>query len=417
METQSTVKPTVLIATTVRWLPTARLAVALANAGFTIDAVCPPRHPLGKTDVVRRIYNYRGLDGLSSFRDTIAVAKPEVIVPADDLATQHLLVLDAQEQRKASVATPLCALIERSLGAREAFPVLNARAKFMELAQNDGIRVPKTEVIHDASDLKKWIAQTGFPTVLKSDGSSGGDGVRVVRTSEEAERTFRVLEAPPLLARAAKRALINQDLRLFWPSVLRRRSIVNAQAFVTGREATSAVACWKGETLASLHFEVINKVASSGHATVVRLIENAEMSAAAEKIVRRLNLSGLHGFDFMLEAATGNAYLIEMNPRPTQVGHLTLGPGRDIPAALYSAVSGQAIHPAPRVTEDKTIALFPQEWIRDPASVFLQSAYHDVPWDRPELIRACVRSRRKRRAWYSQQSRLQAFSLERSPRV
>ena len=74
---------------------------------------------------------------------------------------------------------------------------------------------------------------------------------------------------------------------------------------------------------------------SSGHATVVRLIDNAEMSAAAEKIARRLNFSGMHGFDFMLEAHTGNAYLIEINPRSTQVGHLTLGLGRDIPAALY----------------------------------------------------------------------------------
>ena len=410
-------KPTVMIATTVRWLPTARLAVALGNAGFTIDAVCPPHHPLGKTDVVRRIHNYRGLDGLRSFRDAIATAKPHLIVPADDLATQHLLALYEQEQRKAGAGAPLCTLIEYSLGAPEAFPVLNARAKFMELAQSEGIRVPKTEVIHDASDLKKWIAQTGFPTVLKSDGSSGGDGVRVVHTLEGAERTLRVLQAPPLLARAAKRALIDQDLRLVWPSLLRRRSIVNAQAFVAGREATSAVACWKGEVLASLHFEVINKVGSSGHATVLRLIENVEMSTAAERMARRLNLSGLHGFDFMLDAGTGNAYLIEINPRSTQVGHLTLGPGSDIPAALYSAVSGQAVCLAPKLTEDKMIALFPQEWIRDPASAFLQSAYHDVPWDRPELIRACVRSRRKRRAWYSQQSRLQAFSLARSPRA
>ena len=168
--------------------------------------------------------------------------------------------------------------------------------------------------------------------------------------------------------------------------------------------------------LAELHFEVINKVGSSGHATVLRLIENAEMSAAAVKMARRLNLSGVHGFDFMLEAQTGNAYLIEINPRSTQVGHLTLGLGRDIPAALFAAVSGQEVRPAPKVTEDDTIALFPQEWIRDPSSAFLQSAYHDVPWERPELIRACVSTRRKQRAWYSQQSRLQEFSMARAPR-
>ncbi|MGC1796813.1 MAG: ATP-grasp domain-containing protein, partial [Candidatus Acidiferrales bacterium] len=184
----------------------------------------------------------------------------------------------------------------------------------------------------------------------------------------------------------------------------------------SGREATSAVACWNGEVLACLNFEVINKVDSSGHATVLRVIENSEMSSAAEKIVRRLKLSGMHGLDFMLEERTGNAHLIEINPRATQVGHLTLGLGRDIPAALYSAISGEPVRAAAKVTNDDTIALFPQEWLRDPTSAFLQSAYHDVPWDKPDLIRACVRIRRKQHAWYSQQSRLQEFSMARASR-
>ena len=170
--------------------------------------------------------------------------------------------------------------------------------------------------------------------------------------------------------------------RLVWPSLLRRRPVVNAQAFVAGREATSAIVCWKGAVLASLHFEVVKKASSRGHATVVRLIENAEMSAAAEEMARRLNLSGLYGFDFMLEAETGNTYLVEINPRSTQVGHLSLGPGRDIPAALYAALSGKAVEATPKITEKDTIALFPQEWIRDAESPFLRLAYHDHSFGR-----------------------------------
>ena len=61
----------------------------------------------------------------------------------------------------------------------------------------------------------------------------------------------------------------------------------------------------------------------------------------------------------MLEAHTGNAHLIEINPRATQVGHLALGPGRDLPAALYAALSGICPPAAPKVTENDTIALFP----------------------------------------------------------
>jgi hypothetical protein len=410
------VKPTVLIATTTRWFPTARLAVALVKAGFTVDAVCPSQHPLSETDALRRIYSYDGLDALTSFADAITAAKPDVIVPGDDLATQHLHRLYDESGRKGGAGEAACSLIERSLGAPENFAILYARSKFIDMAREEGVRAPNTRVVRDSGDLKEWIAENGFPVVLKADFSSGGDGVRVVHSLEDAERALKVLQAPPLLLRAAKRALLDRDTTLVWPSLLRRRSVVNAQSFVAGREATSAIACWKGEVLAGLHFEVIHKGVSSGPATVLRLIDNADMSIAAERMARRLNLSGLHGFDFMLQSQTGNAYLIEINPRSTQVGHLTLGLGRDIPAALYSAVSGQPACPATKITNDDTIALFPQEWIRDPSSTFLQSAYHDVPWDKPELIRACVRARRKQNAWYSQQSRLQAFSTARLAR-
>ncbi len=50
-----TVNPKVLVATTFRWYPTARLAMALANAGFTVEVVCPRRHPITKTKVARKI--------------------------------------------------------------------------------------------------------------------------------------------------------------------------------------------------------------------------------------------------------------------------------------------------------------------------------------------------------------------------
>ncbi len=153
----------------------------------------------------------------------------------------------------------------------------------MQIAQEEGVRAPKTEIITDTHDLAKWIAQMGFPTVLKANGTSGGDGVKVVNTVEEAEHAFRKLQAPPLMARAIKRALVDRDPTLVPPSLLRRRFVVNAQAFVAGREATSTIACWKGKVLASLHFEVLKKAASTGHATVLRLIEHPEMAERCRK--------------------------------------------------------------------------------------------------------------------------------------
>jgi hypothetical protein len=386
------VKPTVLVATTARWFPTTRLAMALAKAGFAVEAVCPTGHTLGQTSAVSRTHTYHALRGLASFANAITAAKPELIIPADDLATRHLHQLYQREHDNGRLSTQICELIEHSLGAPEGFEVVYGRAAFIHIAQEEGVRAPKTEIIANTHDLTKWIARMGFPTVLKANGTSGGDGVKVVNTVEEAEHAFRKLQAPPLMARAIKRALVDRDPTLVPPSVLRRGFVVNAQAFVAGREATSTVACWKGKVLASLHFEVLKKAASTGHATVLRSIEHPGMSGACENVARRLELSGLHGLDFMLEADTGNAHLIEINPRTTQVGHLALGLERDLPGALYAAVTGREIQPAPKITENDTIALFPHEWARDPKSEFLQSAYHDVPWEEPRLIRSCIRT-------------------------
>ena len=409
-------KPSVLVATTSQWFPTARLAMALAKAGFVVKAVCPSRHPMFKTSAVSERYRYRGLMPLASIAAAIAASKPDLIIPGDDLATQHLHRLYEREHRQHGANSPVCALIERSLGSPDSFAIAYSRTAFMEIAQQQAIRIPDTALIENIDQLRACIDRFGFPLVLKANGTSGGEGVRIVRNAPEAEAAFRRLQAPPLLARAAKRTLLDQDAALLRPSILREKFIISAQKFVPGTEANSAVACWQGNIVAALHFEVVNKKSAAGHATVVRSIEGAEMMSAAEKIARRLNLSGLYGFDFMLEAAGGHAYLIEINPRSTQVGHLALGAERDIPAALYAAATGRKPQPSQPVTDKHTIALFPQEWIRDSASPYLRSAYHDVPWDEPELIRACIKARKKQQKWRVKKSALRSLSAAGVPR-
>jgi hypothetical protein len=394
------VKPTLLIVTTTNWVPTARLAMALANAGFKVEMLCPAGHPVRETVAVSRLHVYDGLMPLRSLRHAITTAKPDLVLPGDDLATFHLH--DLYRQRESSGPDAIIeSLIERSLGSPESFSIVQSRAAFMELAQQEGVRIPKTEIVRSEASVKDALAKVGLPAVIKADGTSGGDGVRVVRTVAEGQSAFRKLQASPLIARALKRAVFDHDRTLIWPALRRIRPTVNAQAFVAGHEATSTVACWKGTVLASLHFEVLRKGNAAGHATVVRLIENAEISSAVEKVVRRLGLSGLCGFDFMVETNSGHAYLIEINPRSTQVGHLTLGAGRDLPAALFGAVTENPARAAATATENDTVALFPHEWARDPQSEFLRTAYHDVPWDAPELVHACIRRSRKQSVWYS----------------
>lgn len=409
--------PLALIISTSSSFAPARLAMALAKAGFRVDAVCLPRHSLRTTHVISQSFPYDWLSPIKSIKTAIESAKPDLVLPTDDLAAENLHELQIQENNRGAQGEFICRLIETSVGPFDSFQLAHARTPFLELANAQGVRAPKSMVVKSRGDLEKWAATYGFPMVLKADGTSGGEGVRIVGTLDEAESARRALEAPPLLARAIKRRLFDRDVALFRSSLLRKRRVINVQTFVAGREATTTVVCWKGEVLAGLHCEVVHKQNSSGPATVLRLINNSEMAAAAEKLVRHLQLSGFHGFDFMLETASGAPYLVEINPRTTQVGHLALGAGRDMPAALFAALTKSQLQISLPVTDRDTIALFPQEWLRNPKSPFLDSAgYHDVPWEEPELVLACLRRRRQQTAWHSPQRWIEVFSKHRNSR-
>jgi hypothetical protein len=409
-------KPTVLIVTTSRWFPAARLAMALASAGFTVDAVCPRRHPMSLIRGLRKKHTYHFTAPTYSFLSAMCESRPDLVVACDDAAVSYVHKLYAEQRPRGTDGEKICALLEHSLGPAASFPVVGNRNALAKIAEEEGIRVPAAEVISDSSTLKSWVGRAGLPSVLKADGTSGGEGVRIVGSLEEAEQAFRALQAPPMVARAVKRALIDQDMSLFWPSLLREKYVVSGHTFVQGREATSAIACWNGSVLASLHFEILNRRGQRGASTALRILNNPAMASAAEKIVRRLGLSGFVGFDFMLENETGEPYLIEKNPRATQAGHLALGNGRDLPAAMFGAVTGTQCEARPVVTESDTIALFPYEWLGNPDSPYLKSGYHDVPWEEAEFVRLCVGTRKKKEALYSQREWNATLAPTQAPR-
>jgi hypothetical protein len=344
---------------------------------------------------VQQIYPHRALDPVHSFRRAVQASAPQLIVPADDLATHLLHDVYRLERKQHPEGSELASLIERSLGAAESFPLVEGRAAFLARAKTLRIRAPQTIEVSDVKSLANVASELGYPFVLKADGTSGGYGVRIVHSAEEARSAFRALHAPPLFARAVKRAVMDHDRNLLIPALTRRIPAINAQAFVEGSDATSTVACWNGKVLAGLHFEVIRKRYELGPASVMQWIENTEMQDAVVNIVANLKLSGIHGFDFVLETGTTHAHLIEINPRTTQVGHINLGAGRDLPGALSAAVSGsEPVHTA-AVSASDVVALFPQEWMRDPGSTFIEDAYHDVPWAEPDLLEMCIERAQK----------------------
>jgi len=380
------VYPTVLLSNTSWWPCAARLAMALEKLGCSVAAVCPTTgHPLLKTKAVRRIFPYRAIHPVRSLMSAIEAADPDLIIPCDDRAVEHLHELHGRCQE--GPAGHICSLIERSLGPPATYPIVSSRYSLMKVAEEERIRVAPTRRVHGFEDLKSWQSEIPVPWMLKADGTWGGHGVRMAHNHEEAKTIFQEMSRPLGVARFAKRLIVNRDpfwVRSWWN---RSRPAVTVQPYIAGRPANCAVACWQGKVLAGTAVEVVSAQGLTGSATIVRVVDGREMLLAADRLARRLGLSGFFGLDFMIEDETGAAYLIEMNPRCTPLCNLQLGEGRDLVGALTAQLSGKPFKASSPVTQNDLIAYFPQSWHWDRKSELLQSSFHDVPWEEPDLVR------------------------------
>jgi carbamoylphosphate synthase large subunit len=380
--------PRILLVTTCRWFSATRIAMAFDRAGCTVEAVCPAGHPLLVTSANKRTYTYQPLAPLRSLRAAIRVSRPDFIVPCDDLAMRHLHRLyEAVSNADDDSSVTLRNLIQFSLGDPASYAITDSRDRFMALVYEEGVRAPETKTVYSVDEVKQWLSMFGFPAVLKADGTSGGEGVRVVHTMDEAIRAYEFLRVPLPGLVVAKRAIFDHD----WTGVVPRLSgaerAVSIQSFVAGPDANMAIACWQGKILSSISVEVLQAWRPKGPATIVRVIENSEMYRAAEKLLRRLRFSGLCGVDFLIDRKNGDAHLIEMNPRATQTCTLPVGGNSDMVASLSSEIRGQPMRERQLSGIGETFALFPLAWHGDTSSDLFRYAHHDIPWKEPELVR------------------------------
>jgi thioesterase domain-containing protein len=304
-----------MILTTMRWFAVARLAHTMIEAGFAVSACRPRRHVLELVEGLTGDYRLNRLWRSRSLVAAIKRAQPDIILPDDERALALL-------RRVHKSADPQMAdLIARSLGRRDAWPAITSRTGLASEAYTMNVAAPDTGVIADVDALKAWVDEHGLPMVLKTDGSWGGRGVAVIRDRAQLREAWRTMSSPPSLPRAVKRMLVNLETGSFAAWLRRSRPVVNAQEFVEGCEAIATVACVEGTVQALVCLEVIQASEPKGPAAVVRIIDHPAMAEAAQRLVSRFGLTGFCGFDFIL-TDTGEAQLLELNPRVTPTCHL-----------------------------------------------------------------------------------------------
>jgi hypothetical protein len=373
------------------WPASARLAIALARSGCVISAVCPRGHPLHYVGSVKQVYDFHGYRS-SALLAAIRDSKPDFIVPCDDRIVSQLHELFR-------VHSELRPLIERSLGNPAGFPIADSRSQLLKVATELGIRVPRSAVVTAGADAQQSFGQFGPVAVMKMDGTHGGEGVRIVRSAKEAAEAFRSLQLSAGLLTTAHRLLIYGDPLALWSWRRRAAAEISIQEYIDGTAANNMAACWSGEMLSEVAVECIASTGATGSANIVRRIQSAEMVRAAKLIAAKLGMSGFFGLDFMIAKSSGEPYLIEMNPRCTQLGHLQFPDHVNLASALCERLTGAPSLPPESPIRNDMIGFFPQAWKSSIPGDFWYSAFQDVPWEEKSLVAYLMQEPWPERRW------------------
>ena len=394
-------RPAVLLVAAKWWPLSARMAAALVRLDCIVSVLCPPHHPLTCVEGIRQVYPLKGIFSMASMQRALHESRPDFAIPCDDgVVAQLHAVHDADPS--------LRPLIERSLGPAEGFAVAESRFELLAKAVEWGIRVPMTRRVTSAQDLERWHDEVAPTAVLKVDGESGGHGVKISRSLNDSIAAWRAFRRPRGPFAAWKHLIIDRDPLALWS---RRQKVVRdvtVQQFIQGRPANAMLACWQGKLLAAVCVTVVATEGPTGASTIVRLIQNTEMRTAAEKVAAGLKLTGFYGLDFILETMSGGgagardcpAYLIEMNPRCTQLGHIELPDQGSLAANFNAAMRGQDRPVITSPISKQTIALFPQALMAGEACrPYIDASYHDVPSNDTKLLNELMLKSWPQRQW------------------
>ena len=373
--------PLVLIVAAKWWPLSARLAIELLRQHCRLSALCPKGHPLTHIRGLESVEQYRGVTSIRCLSRAMHALRPDVVIPCDDGVVAQLHALHAQDPA-------LRALIEDSLGDARSFPITASRYRLLGLAAELGVLVPETRRAATPDALATWHGQNGPAAVLKVDGECGGNGVRICNSLEESITAWRELNSQISRGTAWKRQIIDRNPLALWAYRNRKPPDVTIQQLVRGQPANCMLASRRGEVIDIVSVAVLATDGPTGAATVIQRIKNHDMERAAKKLAARLGLTGFYGLDFMIDSASGAAYLIEMNPRCTQLGHLRF----DARPSLAEAFLANLRDESPKSTRDPlpmdTVALFPQalNFVVGNDDETALDSYLDVPWEEPDLV-------------------------------
>ena len=374
-----------LVSTATLWLGTARMPRVLARAGFEVVLLAPHGSLAAKSRYVSRVgflaTTATPMEWLLTLIRMVDVHSPEALVPCDEMAVRLLITvaLEPPPGFDRALRTRLVELIEASLGDPSFYVASIDKTMLPPVAAALGVRVPDYAIATSVDDVQRHAAALGYPVVVKRRFGFAGQGVAIVSTGEDLAAAAQQLLRPDQL-----------DLGEF------RSPQLLVQAFIAGPYHSQSLVAKRGVVLASFaHERYVATASIKGQTAVLRFIESPGTREFSETLCRGLGMTGFLSTQFVLDAKSGDAYLLEINRRLATHMHLGERVGRDLASAFFNRNAGA--EPAEAVAErgntSGIIAVFPREWLRDPDSPYLVDFPVDVPWDDPALLQAMLAMR------------------------
>ncbi|MCX7383344.1 MAG: hypothetical protein NT133_18455 [Alphaproteobacteria bacterium] len=401
-------RPRILLISMADWFGPTRLPRALRMSGFEVGILADPNGLLATSRHIDYRYDLSPdlvrLGVLDPVLRTIMEFSPRLLVPCDETAV-HLLQNIAMAwdgargpggQLRVMIPPMVREIVLRSLGEARTFAVRTSRPLARKMAGLLGIPAPPSAPVPYLQAAEGFARDHGWPVVLTRNGRTGGDQVRVCADSAQLYAGYAALtQEPPQpggLRRAARYAFWSLRTGFHLAGDIARPlgdgPQMAIEAVIQGRPASYSVASHDGRWLAGIA-AIAERIhpPGSGTSSAVRLLNDPAMTDAGQKLVGRLGFTGFGGLDFMRDDATGQLWFLRFNARPTPLVHLGHLAGGDLCAALYGAVTN-APSRAPKQFAESTVALFPQDWQRDPDAADRGTTHVDLPEEDDRLLAA-----------------------------
>jgi hypothetical protein len=409
IKASQTMRPKVLLIALSDWFGPARLPHALRDAGFDVGVMASPEGMLAQSSYIDYRFDLSvpliRLGVIEPFFRSILEFAPRLVVPCDEAAV-HLLQNIAVSfeglhgpggQLRVLVPPPVRELLLRSLGGEgRTFAMRTSRPASRRAAELLGIASPPSVPVPYLQIAETFAAEHGWPVVLTREGDTEGERVRICADKDELRTAYSELT----VERDSPHGLVNMARRALWSGLTgfhlvgdltrpaQQEPTLAVEAFIAGRPASYTAVAAEGRIIggfASVAEQSLPR--PSVAASVVRLVEDPLILDAGRKMIGRMTVTGFCGVDFVRDEAAGKLWFLKFNPRPTPLSHLGPLAGTDLCARLLASLHNEIL-PRQQRTKQTTVALFPQDWMRDPEAADRHAEHLDLPQDDERLLAA-----------------------------